>query len=118
MRKRIDRISEEIKKEISTILLNEIKDPRLPNLTTVVEVKAAGDLRYASVYISVMGSDEDKKNALLALKSAAGFIRKEIGQRLMIRYTPELRFILDESMEYGAHISKILNDTLGKGDSK
>ncbi len=110
---RIDRISEEVKKEISLIIQNELKDPRLPEFTSVLAVKVAGDLRYANVYISVMGNDNDKKSALTALKSASGFIRKEIGQRLMLRYSPELRFSIDNSIEYGVNISKLIDQSMG-----
>lgn len=109
---RIDRISEEMKKEISNIIQNEIKDPRLPKMTSVVHVSVTKDLRYAKIRISVLGGDEEKKNAISALKSAAGFIRREIGHSMQLRYTPEMQFELDESIERGAYITKLINDTL------
>ncbi|NSW90730.1 MAG: 30S ribosome-binding factor RbfA [Firmicutes bacterium] len=115
MTQRIYRISEEIKREISSIIQNELKDPRLPEFVSVVSVDTTRDLRYARVYISVLGNEEDKKNAIEGLKNAAGFIRREIGHRIKLRYTPELIFELDNSIEQGIYINKLINDTI-KGD--
>ncbi len=112
MADRISRISEEIKREISNIIQNELKDPRLPELVSVVSVNVTRDLRYAKVYVSVFGSDEQKENALEGLRSAAGFIRKEIGHRVKLRYTPEIQFELDNSIEYGAYINKLIKETM------
>jgi len=109
---RTSRISEEMKREISDIIHNDLKDPRLPTLVSITMVNVTKDLRYAKVYASVMGSDEEKKNALSALKSAAGFIRREVGQRMKIRYVPEIQFELDNSIEYGVYINKLINDTM------
>lgn len=109
---RTDRISEEMRKEVSSIIQKDLKDPRLPKMISVTNADVTRDLRYAKVYISVLGSDEDKKNALQGLKSAAGFIRREIGHRLQLRYTPEILFELDNSIERGVYISKLINDTM------
>ena len=106
---RTDRISEEVKRELSAVV-RELKDPRLPLMTTVVAVKVTKDLKFAKAYISVLGSAEDKKGALAALKSASGFIRREIGHRLNLRNTPEFTFVEDDSIEYGAHINEILKE--------
>ncbi|RCX11405.1 ribosome-binding factor A [Anaerobacterium chartisolvens] len=114
---RTSRISEEVKREISNIIQNELKDPRLPGLLSIISANVTRDLRYAKVYVSVMGSEEDKKNAISALKSAAGFIRRELGHRVQLRYTPEIQFELDNSIEYGAYMSKLINDTV-KHDEK
>lgn len=108
MNNRIDRISEEIKKEMGSIIQNEIKDPRMPNMVSITSLNVTKDLKYAKVFISVFGNEEDKKNALNALKSAAGFIRREIGHRIQIRNTPELHFELDNSIEHGFHIESLL----------
>jgi len=108
---RIERISEEIKREISDIIQNELKDPRLSKLISITEVNVTKDLRYAKVYVSVMGSEEEKANSLEGLKSAAGFIRREIGRRVQLRYTPEIHFELDNSIERGAYITKLINET-------
>jgi len=111
---RINRITEEVKREIGNIIQNEIKDPRLPEFVSVTSVNVTRDLKYAKVYVSVLGNDENKKNAIAALKSAAGFIRHEIGQRLKLRYTPEIHFELDNSIEHGIYISKLINDNIKK----
>ncbi|MCX7710958.1 MAG: 30S ribosome-binding factor RbfA [Clostridia bacterium] len=113
---RINRISEEVHKELSDIVQNDIKDPRLPKMVSILNVNVTRDLRYAKVYISVLGSDEDKRNALSALKSAAGYIRREIGHRVQLRYTPELQFELDNSIEQGVYITKLIHDTVKHDD--
>jgi len=109
---RTDRIAVEIQKEISDIIMNSIKDPRIPQMVSVTRVKVTKDLRYAKVYISIYGSDEEKQNAMAALKGAAGFVRREIGQRIQLRYTPEIVFEPDNSIEHGMHISKLIEETL------
>ena len=111
---RLARISGEIKKEISNIIQNDLKDPRLSQLISVTDVNVTKDLRYAKVRISVMGSEEDKNNSIEGLKSAAGFIRREIGHRVQLRHTPEIQFELDNSMERGAYITKLINDTVNQ----
>ena len=109
---RINRISEEMKKEISSIIQNELKDPRLPKMVSVITVDVAKDLRHAKVFVSVLGNDEEKKGTIDALKSAAGFIRREVSHRMQVRYTPEIHFELDNSIERGAYITKLINDTI------
>ena len=107
---RIDRISEEVKKELSYVI-RDLKDPRLKtNMVSVVNVMVTKDLRFAKAYISVLGDDSAKKGAIDALKGAAGFIRKEIGHRIDLRYTPEFSFVLDDSIEYGSHINEVLKN--------
>jgi len=107
-----DRISEEIKREISFIIQNELKDPRLGKMISVTAVDVTRDLRYAKVYVSVLGDENDKKDAASGLKSASGFIRREIGRRIQLRYTPEIIFELDDSIERGVYINKLINDTI------
>ena len=107
--KRIDRITQEVKKELS-LIIRELKDPRIPLMTSVVNVKVANDLKVAKAYISVMGDEKAKNDCLAALKNAAGFIRREIGSRVDLRYTPEFTFVLDDSIEYGSHISEVLKN--------
>ncbi|NLK86045.1 MAG: 30S ribosome-binding factor RbfA [Clostridiaceae bacterium] len=109
---RTDRISEEIKKEVSAIIQNELKDPRLPKMISVTAAEVTRDLRYAKIFISVLGDENDKKNAIKGLKSAAGFIRREIGQRLKLRYTPEILIELDNSIERGVYLNKLIEDTV------
>lgn len=108
---RNNRIGEEIKKIISSMIINELKDPRILPLTSITSVKVTNDLRYANVYVSIFGNKEDKEETLEAFKSAAGFIRREIGKKIKLRYTPELIFKLDESIEYGIHISEVIEKT-------
>lgn len=109
--KRIDRISEEVHKVLSEVI-RSLKDPRIPLVTSVVSVEVTNDLRYAKAYISVMGSDEEKQACLDALKSAGGFIRREVGSRVQLRYTPEFVFVKDTSIEHGAHINELLHEVL------
>jgi ribosome-binding factor A len=107
---RIDRISEEVKRELSMII-RELKDPRLSKaVVSVVNVNVTKDLKFAKAYISVLGSEDLQKGAMDALKSASGFIRKEVGHRVNLRNTPEFTFVLDNSIEYGAHINEVLKN--------
>ena len=107
---RIDKINEEVKRELANII-RELKDTRIPLMTSVVTVNVTNDLRYAKAYISVMGDEETKKKAAMqGLKSAAGFIRRELGKRIDLRYTPEFVFELDDSIEHGANIERLLNN--------
>lgn len=106
---RIDKINEEVKRELANII-RELKDTRIPLMTSVVTVNVTNDLRYAKAYISVMGDEETKNRAMQGLKSAAGFIRREMGKRIDLRYTPEMVFELDNSIEHGANIERLLND--------
>ena len=108
MNNRQDRINEEAKKEISAIM-RELKDPRInAGLSSVVKVDVTKDLRWCKVYVSVMGDEAAQKDTIEGLKSASGFIRKEIANRLGLRYTPEMIFELDKSIEHGARINEIL----------
>ena len=111
--KRTERVGELLLKEISQILLREIKDPRI-GLITLTGVDVSKDLRYAKVFVSSLGEKEDKAKNLEGLVSAAGFIRGELGKRLRLKYIPELTFKLDESIEYGIHISKVLEEIKNK----
>lgn len=106
-----DRVAEDIKREIIAIIRDEIKDPRVQGkLLTVVRVEVSGDLSYAKAYISAMEGLEAAQEAAKGLKNAAGYIRREVGQRLRLRKTPELRFVADDSIEHGMSIAKMLKD--------
>lgn len=105
-----ERVSEDIKREIIAIMREDIKDPRVQGMLTVVRVDVASDLSYAKVYVSAMEGIETAKTAVKGLTSAAGFIRREVGQRLHLRKAPELKFIADSSIEKGMEIVKIMND--------
>ena len=89
------------------MLLKELKDPRI-GFVTVTDVEMTGDLREAKIYVSVMGGEEQVKSSLEGLNSALGFVRREIGQRIRLRFTPEISFALDTSLDYGDHIQKLL----------
>ena len=96
----IDRISEDIKREIVSIM-RELKDPRISDMLTVVKVDVSGDLSYAQVYISAIDGIDAAKRSVKGLESAQGYIRKQLGSRLHLRKSPELRFIADDSIEKG-----------------
>jgi ribosome-binding factor A len=104
---RVERVAEQMKKEVADIVRTSIKDPRI-GFVTVTRVEVAGDLQHAKVYVSVLGNDEAKQGTMDALNRAVGFIRGEVGRRLRMRVTPELQFKLDESGEYSAHIESVL----------
>lgn len=107
---RSDRMSEDIQREIAAILM-EMKDPRLHNgIISVVRCDMAHDLSFCKVYISSMNGLETAKEAVKALKNAQGYIRRELGVRLKLRYAPALNFEATDSIEYSAHISKVLSD--------
>ena len=107
---KIDRTTEDIHREL-TAILREVKDPRVKDcLLSLVRVEVTNDLSYCTVYVSTMEGMDRTKNAVQGLKSAAGFIRRELGKRLSLRHVPELLFKPTDSIEYGAHISKLLHD--------
>ena len=109
------RINEEVKREISTIIRNEIKDPRLTAMVSVTDVKVTKDLRYAKVFVSIFGKDdEEKNNTFIAIKNASGYIRREIGQRINLRYNPQIIFELDDSINYGMHIEELIQKVKDK----
>ncbi|MCL5982141.1 MAG: 30S ribosome-binding factor RbfA, partial [Firmicutes bacterium] len=102
---RAQRVAEEIKRELSQILRNELKDPRISSFISVTSVDVTRDLRHAKVFISVFGSEEEQQLTLQALTKAVGFIRTEIGRRIRLRHTPAVSIHLDHSIAYGAHIN-------------
>ena len=109
------RINEEVKREISNIIRNEIKDPRLTAMVSVTDVKVTKDLRYAKVFVSIFGKDDEEKNTtFIALKNASGYIRREIGQRINLRYNPQIIFELDDSINYGMHIEELIQKVKDK----
>ena len=106
---RIGRINEEIQRELSD-QFRRLKDPRVSSgMVSITRVDTTGDLRYARIYVSVLDKAQEK-DVLKGLKSAAGFLRRELGHSLQLRYTPELQFIADDSIAYGAHILEVLRD--------
>ena len=98
-----------VKESLFNIIQNEIKDPRLTAMVSVTDVKVTRDLRYAKVFVSIFGkNDEEKNNTFVALKNASGYIRIEIGQRINLRYNPQIIFELDDSINYGMHIEELI----------
>ena len=97
---RVRKMQEFIKQEVGNMLLRELKDPRL-GFVTVTGVKLTGDLREATVYVSLFGQEEERKESLMVLNKSKGFIRKELGTRLKVYYTPEISFEEDKSLDYG-----------------
>lgn len=106
---RMNKIDEELKKEISNIISTELKNPHLTGLISVTKVKTTPDLRFAKVFISMI-NEKSKKENLSILKKSSGYIRSAIAKKVNLRYTPELVFEFDESLEYGSRIDEILKD--------
>ena len=104
------RINEEVLRELSNIIRGEIKDPRINPLTSVVAVEVAPDLKTCKAYISVLGDEESQAKTLAGLKSAEGFIRSKLAKTVNLRNTPEIRFVLDQSIEYGVKMSKMIDE--------
>ena len=116
--KRESRLGSEFRKYIYQILSTEVKNPDLTEMYTIMSVDPTNDLKYADVVVSIYSQNAEKKQKTFdAIKESAGFIRKRISQVMHIRTVPEFRFKLDDSMEYGAHIDKLLEQINGKGNS-
>lgn len=104
------RINGEVQKELSSIIRGGIKDPRINPLTSVVAVEVAPDLKSCKAYISVLGDSDSQKETLEGLKSAEGYIRMKLAKTINLRNTPEIKFVLDQSIEYGVTMSKLIDD--------
>lgn len=104
------RVNEEVQKELSRLIRMEIKDPRINPMTSVVAVEVAPDLKHAKVYISVLGDEESKNSTYQGLKSAAPYMRRELAKTINLRNTPELTFVMDQSIEYGVNMSKLIDE--------
>lgn len=104
------RINGEVQKELSRIISREIKDPRIHSMTSVLSVEVTPDLKQCKAYISVLGDEEEKKETLAGLNSAVGFVRKELARSINLRNTPEIKFIMDDSIGYGVSMSKKIDE--------
>ncbi len=104
------RINMEVQKELSEIIRLEIKDPRIHPMTTVVSAQVTPDLKFCKAYISILGDEEAGKATIEGLRSAEGYIRRELARRVNLRNTPEIKFILDQSIEYGVNMSKLIDE--------
>lgn len=104
---RIDRISEELRRELDRIIREELRDPRIQGTWSIVRAEVTRDLRYAKIYVSVLENDREE-GLIAALTNAAGYLRRSLGKQMLIRYTPELIFVSDHNIEYGVHIAQVL----------
>ena len=109
MTHRIERVNSLIRQEISGLLQRQVKDPRLGSFVAVTEVSTSPDLRYAKIFVSRLGSEEEKQETLRALAAASGFFRNEMGRHLRMRRIPELSFEWDDSIERGAHLLELID---------
>ncbi len=108
---RSKRISEEIRKIVSEVIRTDIKDPRVSKMATITSVETTRDLRFATIYVSVFDSEDMKAKTIEGLNRAKGYIRRQMGDQLDLRYTPEPIFKLDESIENAIHLSKLIRDS-------
>ncbi len=110
-------VADEIKQIISVLIQRELKDPRI-GFVTVTDVRVSGDLRYARIFVSVMGTPEEQRDTMAALTSGRGFIRREVAARMSIRFVPEIQFRLDKGAEYSSEINQLLNELrLSEGEN-
>ena len=107
------RINQEVQKELSTLIMRELKDPRIHMMTSVTHVEVAPDLKTAKVYVSILGSEDELKDTIKGLKSAAPFLRSQLAKSINLRNTPELIFIEDQSIAYGIEMSKRIDNLAG-----
>lgn len=115
------RINAEVQKELSNIIRGEIKDPRISSLTGVTDVEVTPDLKLCKAYISVLGDEKAQKETMEGLKSAEGFIRSRLAKNINLRNTPEIKFILRQSIEYGVNMSRLIDEVtkdLPKGEEE
>jgi ribosome-binding factor A len=109
IRRRSERLAEEIREEVARMIATELKDPRL-GFVTVVRVELAHDLGYARVHVGVLGTEKDREKSLVALRSAAGFVRRELGKRLRIHHTPEIDFRYDKGLDATDRVAQLLQE--------
>lgn len=115
---KITRINNEVLKELSNVIRSEIKDPRINPMTSVVAVNVSPDLKTCKAYISVLGDVESQQNTIKGLKSAEGYIRTLLAKRINLRNTPEITFVLDQSIEYGVNMSRLIDEINGKQEEE
>ena len=115
--RRPERLSEQIKEEVSLIIAGEVEDPRV-GFVTVTEARVSPDLKHAKIYVSVLGTEQEVKESLAALKHASGFIRTQLGAMLRMKRTPELHFVYDETVETAARIEELLSEEVKKAQAR
>ena len=113
-----NRINEEVRRVMSELIRTEIKDPRIAPMTSVMDVEVAPDLKTCKAWISVLGNEEARKNTMAGLRRAEGFIRMQLAKKVNLRNTPEITFILDESVEYGVNMSKKIEEVMAEDEAK
>lgn len=109
MSRRTERVGEFLRKEISLMVSQQLKDPRVAGVVTITKVDISVDLRHARVFVSVLGDEETKQSVMSGLTSAAGFMRRQLGDRLDLKYTPELSFLIDDTMEKADTVLRLMN---------
>ena len=114
---KISRLTEDVRRELCDVM-RQLKDPRISGLISIVKVELTNDLSHCKVYVSSLSGIETAKESVKGLKSAAGYIRREVGSRLAMRHTPEFQFIADDSIEYGVHISHLLREIVPEEEAK
>jgi len=114
---RSSRVGDEMQRVISQILREEVKDPRIPVMTSVVEVRMSHDLSHATVYLSVMADEKAKDDCKAAISSASGFIRREVCKRVKLRIAPEMHYVFDESIERGMRLMTLIDQTVREDQS-
>ena len=112
------RINSEVQREMSSIIREDLKDPRIHPMTSVMAVEVTPDLKFAKIFVSVLGNDEEKEKTMEGLKKSASFARHQLAKRMNLRNTPELTFVLDTSIEYGVTMSKKIDELKEKEESK
>lgn len=112
------RINSEVQREMSSIIREDLKDPRIHPMTSVMAVEVTPDLKFAKIFVSVLGNDEEKEKTMEGLKKSASFARHQLAKRMNLRNTPELTFVLDTSIEYGVTMSKKIDELKDKEESK
>ena len=112
------RINMEVQRELSEIIRGEVKDPRIHPMTTVVSVEVTPDLKYCKAYISVLADEEQAKDTIRGLKSAEGFIRRELARTINLRNTPDITFVMDQSIEYGVNMSHKIDEVIAADEAQ
>lgn len=112
------RVNGEVMRVLAEVIRSEIKDPRINPMTSVVAVEVAPDLKTCKAWISVLGNEESQKDTLAGLKSAEGYIRNQLARKINLRNTPEIRFIIDQSIEYGVNMSRMIDEVNRADDEK
>lgn len=113
-KKRIKRIESELKKEISSLINTELKNPNIAPITSITEVNLTDDLQSAKIYVSVFGKEYEKRETIEAIQHSIGFIKRELGKRMQLRHIPDLKIILDEHIEEAMRMEKLIDDVIKK----